>query len=145
MPQSDPFCPHWDKLFLFLKFCSSVLHMLLISLCCLFPCLMRTNNFAHLPGSHECSAVLVIFVCMTVWGGGQREREKERPLLEPKNRLTREFLTQWLTRHILSFGVGSGVWIHRGLKHHRDSQQQASKTSSLSCPNPPIIIILFFF
>lgn len=32
MPQSDPCFPHEDKLFLFLKFCSSVLYTLFISL-----------------------------------------------------------------------------------------------------------------
>jgi len=83
-------------------------------------------------------------LCMTVWGrggeGGLVGRDRDPFWSLKTDRL--ESRTQWLTLHILSLGVGSGVWIHRGLKHHREHSERASKTFFLPCPNPPITDIL---
>jgi len=58
----------------------------------MFPCLLKTNKSTHFPGSHECSAVLVSFVydSMGARGGGRFGWQRQRPLLESKNRPTGE-------------------------------------------------------
>lgn len=93
MPQSDPSRPHY-KLFLFSLV--SVLYTLFISLFVCFLVYWKQKSL------HICQAVMnaVLFwsaLCMTVWGrgGGRFGWQRERPLLESKNRLTGEFDSGW--------------------------------------------------
>lgn len=135
--------PQGNIVFIFKVLFLSLVYALYFPVC-VFPCLLKTNKSTHLPGSHECSAVLVSFVydSMGARGGGRFGWQRERDPFWSLKTDRRESLTQWLTLHILSFGVGSGVWIHRGLERHRDHSERASKTSFLPCPNPPITDIL---
>ncbi len=75
MPQSDPFCPHWDKLFLFLKFCSLLAYVVY------FPVLSvsvpnedkQVSAFARQSWMQCCSGQLCVYDSMGWWA--ERERD----------------------------------------------------------------------